>query len=101
MDRYRNIKILNNAQGIKYYKGTKYPEIPLNFNDLYVITSAEDRYDTLAYAYYNDSSLWWIISSANPQYTQGSIYPPEGTQLRIPLDVSTIINNYNALNNRI
>lgn len=101
MNRYQFIPITRNLRGQEQYSSVKYPEIPLNFNDLYVITSAEDRYDTLAYAYYNDSSLWWIISSANPQYTQGSIYPPEGAQLRIPLDVSTIINNYNALNNRV
>ena len=101
MNRYQPIPIIRNRGGQQQYASTKYPEIPLSFNDIYVITSAEDRYDTIAYAYYNDSSLWWIISSANPQYTQGSIYPPEGVQLRIPLDVSNIISNYNVLNNRV
>jgi hypothetical protein len=101
MNRYQTIPTTRTATGKTIYQTVKYPEIPLSFNDIYVITTAEDRYDTIAYAYYNDSSLWWIISSANPQYTQGSIYPPEGVQLRIPLDVSNIISNYNVLNNRV
>ena len=45
MDRYRNIKTLRNTQGIEYYRGTKYPEIPLSENDIYVITVTGDRLD--------------------------------------------------------
>ena len=100
MNRYQPIPIIRNRGGQQQYASTKYPEIPRSFSDIYVITSAEDRYDTIAYAYYNDSSLWWVISSANPEYSQGSIYPPEGVQLRIPTNISNIINAYRVLNNR-
>lgn len=99
MNRYQNIPIIRSATGKQEYATTKYPEIPRRYTDIYVITSAEDRYDQLAVAYYGDSTLWWIISTANPQYTQGSLYPPEGVQLRIPMEISPILNAYTALNN--
>jgi hypothetical protein len=100
MNRYQNIPIIRNRVGQQQYASTKYPDIPRQFSDLYVISTAEDRYDLLANIYYGDSSLWWIISIANSELTQGSIYPPEGTQLRIPIDINNILNAYTALNNR-
>tara|TARA_R110000822_G_scaffold291727_1_gene413688 strand:+ start:829 stop:1128 length:300 start_codon:yes stop_codon:yes gene_type:complete len=98
MNRYRNIKILNNAQGIKYYKGTKYPEIPLSEDDIYVITVFGDRLDILANQYYGDSTLYWIISAANPSQSFSSMYIIEGSQLRIPNNVSNVLSSYRALN---
>ena len=98
MDRYRNIKILNNAQGIKYYKGTKYPEIPLSEDDIYVITVFGDRLDILANQYYGDSTLYWIISAANSSQSFSSMYIIEGSQLRIPNNVSNVLSSYRALN---
>jgi hypothetical protein len=36
--------------------------------------------------------LWWVIASANA-LPGDSIYPPIGIQLRIPIDIQSIINN--------
>ena len=52
MNRYQNIPIIRNINGKQQYASTKYPEIPRQFSDLYVISTAEDRYDLLASAYY-------------------------------------------------
>jgi hypothetical protein len=82
MNRYQLIPIIRNRDGHQQYASTKYPEIPRSFSDIYVITSAEDRYDTIAYSYYNDSSLWWVVSIANPELPQGSLYPPEGVPIK-------------------
>ena len=98
MDRYRNIKTLKNTQGIEYYRGTKYPEIPLSENDIYVITVTGDRLDILANRYYGDSTLYWVISSANPSQSFSSMYIIEGSQLRIPNNISNVLAAYNALN---
>jgi|TARA_R110000787_G_scaffold52295_3_gene123219 hypothetical protein len=98
MDRYRNIKTLRNTQGIEYYRGTKYPEIPLSENDIYVITVTGDRLDILANTYYGDSTLYWVISSANPSQSFSSMYIIEGSQLRIPNNISNVLAAYNALN---
>ena len=98
MARYNRIPIIKDDTGTRLYKTVKYPIIPRGANDIYVITTEGDRYDVLATDYYQDSSLWWVISSANAEYTQNSIYPPVGVQLRIPLNLETIIQSYNALN---
>ena len=98
MNRYRNIKTLKNTQGIEYYRGTKYPEIPLSEDDIYVITVVGDRLDILANRYYGDSTLYWIISAANPSQSFSSMYLIEGSQLRIPNNLSNVLAAYNALN---
>jgi hypothetical protein len=98
MNRYQDIKKIKNSEGITYYRDNKYPIIPLSLNDIWVITTSEDRYDRLAQQYYNDYTLWWVISIANDNLPQNSLYPPEGTQIRIPTNVSEIISNYNKLN---
>lgn len=98
MNRYSNIPVFRNSKGKRYYANTKYPEIPYRDSDFYVITQRGDRYDILANQYYGDYTLWWIISSANPQLKSNSIYPPEGYQIRIPADTSNIIAAYNLLN---
>jgi phage tail protein X len=98
MNRYKDIPVFQTSTGKRYYGTTKYPEIPLDFNDIYVYSTVGDRFDKLALQYYSDSTLWWAISIANPTLTQGSYYIPEGSQIRIPTNISRIIARYNALN---
>jgi hypothetical protein len=98
INRYQNISIIKNSTGTRYYKDNKYPRIPLSVNDIYVITTIGDRFDLLALQYYGDSSLWWVISIANETLPQNSLYIPVGSQLRIPIDVSSILTNYRSLN---
>jgi len=96
-NRYSNIKVLFSPQG-PYYKTTLYPEVPLSESDIYVITDEGDRYDLLADQYYGDSTLWWIISISNLSLPQNSLYPPIGSQIRIPLDYVGIVQSFNQLN---
>lgn len=98
MNRYKDIPITKDLEGTRMYKTVKYPEIPRSNNDIYVITTDGDRYDVMANNYYNDSSLWWVISIANAQYSQYSISPPVGIQLRIPSNLNSILFAYNQLN---
>ena len=90
--------ILRTNQGVPYFKGKVYPNIPLSAKDVYVITTVGDRLDYMAYTYYRDSELWWVISSANNNATKGSIFPVPGTQLRIPSDINSILRQYNQFN---
>ena len=98
MNRYTSIGIIQTSTGIKYRRDCKYPQIPLSINDIYVIAAIGDRFDTLANQYYGDPSLWWIISIANDQLPQNSLYLPLETQIRIPSNPATIISSYNQLN---
>ena len=98
MSIYTRTEILTTPSGKNYQGTTKYPDIPLSFNDIYVYTDEGDRFDILAQQYYQDSSLWWLISAANPQLTQMSMYPPLGIQIRIPMNVGNAISLYNRIN---
>lgn len=100
MGRYTNIGSLITKEGKRYKETVKYPDIPLDFNDIYVYTDEGDRFDILAQTYYSNPSLWWVISIANPQLEQNSLYPPLGIQIRIPNNISGIINAYNQLNDQ-
>lgn len=100
-NRYLTTKIVKQAgTGSMQYINTVYPDIPLQNNDYYVITTIEDRFDLLAYSFYQDSSLWWVIPSANA-LPGDSMYPPVGIQLRIPANIQSILANYKIVNNGI
>ena len=95
--RFKKIPNTKTTTGKVYKRNVIYPEIPLNENDLYVITQYGDRYDTLAQEFYQDSELWWIISSAN-NYQKGSLNVTPGVQLRIPADKSSVISAFEEVN---
>jgi len=80
------------------YATSHYPEIPLTENDIYVYTSQGDRYDLLALNYYGDSSLWWIIASANPNIDLMTLVIPEGIQIRIPGNFSEVVREFSSIN---
>jgi hypothetical protein len=97
--RYQNIPITKaDVTGSTYYQTNIYPEIPPVNNDYYIVTTVGDRLDLIAYDFYQDSSLWWVIASAN-SLPGDSIYAPVGIQLRVPTNLQTVINEYNLANN--
>jgi hypothetical protein len=98
MNRYDNSTILKTEDKKPYFKGKFYPNVPLSSSDVYVITTVGDRLDSLAYSYYRDSTLWWVIAAANNNITKGLLNPTPGTQLRIPVNISDVITQYNNFN---
>ena len=98
MNRYQNTRVIRNSQNVSYYRTVQYPEVPLSVNDIYVISADGDRFDLLANQYYGDPSLWWVVSIANEDLPQNSLYPPLETQIRIPANYSNVLLNYSVLN---
>ena len=98
MKRYSNISVKKTESGKRMYTTTRYPDIPRSFEDIYIYTTIGDRFDTLAQQYYGDSSLWWIISTANDSTLQNSLIPPIGSQIRIPSNPTPIIAEYEIIN---
>jgi len=103
-NRYNSIP-LKSSQGTPnkfptaIYQTVKYPEIPLSVNDIYAITTLGDRLDLLAQQFYGDTSLYWVIAIANPDKVGFStLFIDEGTEIRIPSDISEIKSLYNTLN---
>ena len=105
MKRYANIGVTTNQNknlrklGLVYRQTNFYPKIPRSSDDIYVITNFGDRLDLMADQFYGDSTLYWIIASANPNHVNfGSLFITEGNQLRIPTDLNEIIRSYKFLN---
>ena len=99
MNRYAYIELYKTEEGRTYQGTTRYPEIPLSEDDIYVYTADGDRLDKLALEYYRDPSLYWIILAANPTLPFSTLYPTLGVQIRIPADPTNVINKYNLINN--
>jgi len=97
MNRYSNIQTFKTETGKRYRENVIYPSIPVSEEDVYLISTAGDRYDTLALQYYKDSSLWWIIASANNSMN-GSLIPTPGVQLRIPADHGLALRLFQQVN---
>jgi phage tail protein X len=106
MNRYQNI-LKTKIEGNLAYVTSRYPEVPLSSNDIYVYTTQGDRFDTLAQQFYKNSSLWWVISIANTAVAgtdlpsdlpQNTLVIPEGIQIRIPSTYANVVKSFNAIN---
>ena len=97
MGRYNNYLFAQKAKldsnnKRRYYDSLLDPTIPLSYDDIYVVTTIGDRLDLLAWKYYTNAELWWIISAANPELRKDSLYLDPGIQLRIPAEYNTVLN---------
>ena len=106
MNRYQNIPKIK-IDGNLVYQTSRYPEVQLSENDIYVYTTQGDRFDVLAQQYYKDSSLWWVISIANTGNAgagtltglpQNTLVIPQGIQIRIPANYVNVVRNFTAIN---
>lgn len=97
MQRYSNIPIQSRYDGKRVYTSVVYPPMYPAVTDMLVVSNDGDFLDTLAYKYYGDPTLFWIIANANG-LGKGRFSVPPGLTLRIPTNISDIINQYNKLN---
>lgn len=99
-NRLRHILIKKDKEtGKRYYVNIEYPDIPVSSNDIYIISKSTDRLDLLAYDYYQDPQLWWVISKANPdKVKRDSLFLRPGLQIRIPSEIEEIYNDFDKLN---
>lgn len=95
--RYQFTPVYKRFDGKNVYRTTYYPIIPESIDDTYIIASETDYLDSLAKRYYGDESYWWIIAQAN-NLGKGKLSIPQGKQLRIPGNVSQILNNLKNFN---
>jgi len=95
--RYQSILTQKTDEGKTIFSQTYYPEIEPREDDIYIITSNTDRFDLIALDFWGDESYWWVIPSINGLECD-SFYPPIGIQLRVPKDITSIINEFNKEN---
>jgi hypothetical protein len=99
MNRYieTDTNVFKRYDGKRVFKTTRYPKIPITINDIYIVANETDYLDSLAYKYYRDNTLWWIIAQANG--IGGTLKAPTGVRIRIPQNVNNIILNFRRENN--
>ena len=95
--RYNNVQIKKDRDGKRYYRPTIVPNIPIKDSDIFEYPRYGDRFDNIAYRYYGDSNLWWIIAKAN-ELSRGQISPSPDLKLRIPTEIDDIIEAVNLSN---
>jgi hypothetical protein len=84
-----NVKVLKN--GKRVYRSKIYP---INDNTIeyeYIVTEEGDRLDNIAFDYYGNSSLWWVIAVANNLH-DSSLGMNGGVVLKLPKDYTLITN---------
>lgn len=97
MDRSSHSKQLTHSSGKLYLSSTYYPNISIRDSDIYIISNETTMLDMLAYEYYKDKDLWWIIYRAN-NLTGGKLTVPIGIQLRIPTNIYSILQDFKNIN---
>jgi hypothetical protein len=89
MGRYDRLDVTNkNSKGLVYHSQLL-PYIEPSDSDIVIITEEEDRLDLLAYQFYNDPNLWWVIAVYN-NLTDIDLKLEAGLQLRIPNRASVV-----------
>ena len=96
MKRYSKTPVTVDKSGIRAYTTTYYPPVPISDTDRFVYVREGDRVDTLAYKYYKDPTLWWIIAKANE--IRGKAALKIGTIVRIPSNIADTIDRFRNLN---
>lgn len=82
--RYRRLSRLLDDEGNQYLETADRIEFPKRSDDSYhiVLAKDEDRLDLIAYQYYGNPLLYWIIAAASD--IDDPLNVPAGTTLRIP-----------------
>lgn len=100
-ERYKlNGVVLNKSRKHRFVRAGILPTIDKTPEDTYIITTIGDTLDFLAFDYYKDVNLWWLIAAANPDIPFSSLYLEPGLQLRIPpvkfqMDIDALIEKAN------
>jgi hypothetical protein len=97
MLRYNNIPITTRYDGKRVYLSTFYPSVSPSSTDLLIVSQEGNCLDTLAYKYYGDPTLYWIIANVN-NIGRGRMSIQSGLILRIPTDINSVIDKFNTAN---
>lgn len=79
-----NLTNLYNFNGVEFWGPTNYPDIPFSNDDTYIQLTQNQarRLDLLAFEFYGNSQLMWIILQANNLDLPNQVF--DGMVLRLP-----------------
>lgn len=97
MGRYDNISYRRNRKGQKTLVSVLYPKIDLSNDDVFIFPVDGERLDNVAFRYYKDASLWWVIAKANGLGKGRTVLNPN-IRIRVPQNITKITSDFNKLN---
>lgn len=82
--RYRRLSRITDDEGNQYLESADAISFPVRSDDSYHIVTAKDanRLDLVAYQYYGNPLLYWVIAVASD--IDDPLNVPPGTTLRVP-----------------
>jgi hypothetical protein len=93
MERYKQTvgTIKNPVTNKLRYESLHLPLFENRTSDIYIVAKKMERMDLIAYDWYGDPRLWWVIQRAN-NLPCGSLRIEPGKRVRIPwpLSVDTV-----------
>jgi len=89
---------LDSANKRRFYRALLDINIEKSVDDTYIVVSFGERLDSLAWKYYGNVDLWWIIAAANPELRKDSLYLDPGVQVRIPAEYRDVLQAYQKFN---
>lgn len=96
IERYSQADI-REEDGVRFSETQILPDIPRHPEDIVITTESGQRLDRLAFRFYDDAKLWWVIAAAN-ELGRGDWTVPAGVQLRIPQNLSKVLNDISKIN---
>ena len=98
MSRYKSTVVkIDKESGNRVYGLTLYPLVPIQDGDEFIYPYDGEKLEGLAYKYYQDTSLWWIIAGGN-NIRNGSFALDPSEKIRIPRNIQPILEDFRRLN---
>lgn len=99
-DRYSyTTQTTDDERKFRKFNSTLYPKIEPSDDDIFIISNIGDRLDLLAFTYYGDVTLWWVIAQAN-KIGKGTLNILPGIQVRIPQNLEQVYSSLETINRR-
>lgn len=96
--RYKTIGTKKRTDGRTVLRTSILPNIKKRTTDTFLVMVERVRLDHLAHKFYENPNYWWVIAAANN--IKGSMYVEEGTQIRIPRELNTILHDHAKINGK-
>ena len=98
-EEFNKTKFTTHHNGLRklVYQTNIFPKIDRHETDIYIHVRDGDRLDNLAFRYYGDASLWWVIATANGLGKGRTILNPN-FKIRIPGNLQSILADFDSLN---
>ena len=98
MSRYKDTLVKTDKDsGNRVYGLTIYPSIPIQDGDQFIYPYDGEKLEGLAFKYYQETSLWWIIAGAN-NIRDGSFALNPSEKIRIPNNIQPILEEFRRIN---